>query len=29
MDFRKETAKWGKNLACKYLKENNYKIKQK
>lgn len=26
MYFRKEIGKWGENLACKYLEENNYKI---
>lgn len=26
MYFRQEIGKWGENLACKYLEENNYKI---
>ena len=29
MYFRKEIGKWGENLACKYLEENNYKIIQR
>lgn len=26
MYFRQEIGRWGENLACKYLEENNYKI---
>ena len=26
MYFRKEIGKWGENLACRYLEENNYKV---
>ncbi len=26
MYFRQEIGKWGENLACKYLEENNYKV---
>lgn len=26
MYFRQEIGKWGENLACKYLEENNYEI---
>lgn len=26
MYFRQEIGKWGENLACQYLEENNYKI---
>jgi len=26
MYFRQEIGKWGENLACQYLQENNYKI---
>lgn len=26
MYFRQEIGRWGENLACQYLKENNYKI---
>lgn len=26
MYFRREIGKWGENLACKYLEENNYKV---
>ena len=29
MNFRKEVSRWGKNIASKYLQENNYEIKQK
>lgn len=29
MYFRQEIGKWGENLACKYLEENNYKIVEK
>lgn len=29
MYFRKEIGKWGENLACKYLEENNYKMIEK
>lgn len=29
MYFRREIGKWGENLACKYLEENNYKIIEK
>ena len=26
MYFRQEIGKWGENLACQYLQENNYKL---
>lgn len=26
MYFRKEIGRWGENLACKYLEENNYTV---
>lgn len=26
MYFKQEVGKWGENLACKYLEENNYKV---
>lgn len=26
MHFRQEIGKWGENLACQYLEENNYKV---
>ena len=26
MYFRQEIGRWGENLACKYLEQNNYKI---
>lgn len=26
MHFRQEIGRWGENLACKYLEENNYKV---
>lgn len=26
MYFRQEIGKWGENIACKYLEENNYKL---
>lgn len=26
MHFRQEIGKWGENIACKYLEENNYKL---
>lgn len=26
MYFRQEIGKWGENLACQYLQENNYKV---
>lgn len=26
MYFRQEIGKWGENLACKYLEDNNYKV---
>ncbi len=26
MYFRQEVGRWGENLACQYLKENNYQI---
>ena len=29
MYFRREIGIWGENLACKYLKNNNYKIIQR
>lgn len=29
MYFRREIGKWGENLACKYLEENDYEIKDR
>lgn len=29
MHFRQQIGRWGENLACKYLEESNYKIRER